>query len=271
MLYAKPIGIFIILAISASTVYWLTYKTPEERIRLAIIEQNKAIEEANNAMVEAYTEAGRKCDRGATSTGSSFEILEKLSACANRQKPTLQQPIRNSGSGEVLVNVEKSTATGSVNSVAWYTVKHSLVLTGSHDYKIYSDRKGAGWKNNNSAGLTWWVSSELKKLWTDAGIKFSKWSPRPANEKWYYIRFETVEDWLRAKIIAIRERWGKATVQHYLSGWWTDAIDLSFSKSKVIKDLSDAEFTELFINQMKKETPGFTSQLVADWILVIRK
>lgn len=161
------------------------------------------------------------------------------------------------------------SATGGISPVPWYTSKHSLVLTGSHSYVKYSNRLGASWKNNNSAGLTWWVSPTLKKLWTDAGIRYRKGSLRPANEKGNYIYFETVEEWLRAKIIAIRERWGKATVEHYLAGWGTDYLKLSFDQSKIIKDLSDAEFTELFVQQMKKESPGYTSQLVQDWILII--
>lgn len=75
---------------------------------------------------------------------------------------------------------------------------------------------------------------------------------------------------MRAKIIAIRERWGKATVEHYLAGWGTDYVKLSFDKSKTISQLFDAEFTELFVQQMKKESPGYTSQLVLDKILIIQ-
>ncbi len=117
MTYGKPLGIFILIAVCTGSVYGLTYKTPEERIRLAIIEQNKAIEEANNAMIEAYTEIGKKCEQEATSTGSSFEILEKLSLCSNRPRPKLQElkpvpTIGNSGSVEGSSgskdNVEKS-------------------------------------------------------------------------------------------------------------------------------------------------------------------
>lgn len=151
----------------------------------------------------------------------------------------------------------------------WYTKKHSLVLTGSHDYRIYSNRLWASWKNNNSAWLTWGVSNTLKELWNKAWIRYKKGSPRPANEKGYYIYFETVEEGIRAKIIAIRERWGNATVEHYLNWWGTDHVELSFDKSKIIKELSDWEFTELFVQQMKKESPWYTNQLVKDWILVV--
>ena len=168
------------------------------------------------------------------------------------------------------LNNAKAT-TGSVIPEApkWYTNKHSLILTWSNSYVKYSSRKWASWKNNNPSWLTWWVSNTLKGLWNNAWIRYSVGSLRPANEKGNYIYFETVEEWLRAKIIAIRERWWKATVSQYLGGWWTDDVKLSFDKSKIIKELSDWEFTELFIQQMKKESPGYVSQLVEDKILII--
>lgn len=170
-----------------------------------------------------------------------------------------------------IINPNILNATGSKVPVPsqWYTAKHSLILSGSHSYVKYSDRLWASWKNNNSAWLTWWVSDALKWLWNDAWIRYKKGSLRPANEKGNYIYFETVEDGLRAKIIAIRERWGKATVSHYLAWWGTDDVKLSFDKSKIIRELSDSEFTELFIQQMKKESPWYTNQLVKDWILII--
>lgn len=194
-------------------------------------------------------------DKTKTFTGSSRELQKQIEICSNI---TLKY----------ITWMASGTPESSVPS-QWYTKKYSLVLSGSHDYRVYSDRLGASWKNNNSAGLTWWVSNTLKNLWNNAWIRYRKGSPRPANEKGYYIYFETVEDGLRAKIIAIRERWWKATVSHFLAGWWTDNIKLSFDKSKIIENLSEEEFTELFIQQMKKESPGYTSQLVKDWILII--
>lgn len=248
----------------AGTTYGFSSKSPEEIIAESIRKSNIEINIRNNATVEAYKQSIAGCT---TQTGSNTEVLQKLSTCINRPKPKLEELLSDwdSNSGKILVN-----ATGGIAPVPWYTAKHSLVLTGSHSYVQYSHRLGASWKNNNSAGLTWWVSPTLKQLWTDAWIRYRKGSLRPANEKGNYIYFETVEEWLRAKIIAIRERWGKATVQHYLAGWGTDYVKLSFDKSKIISELSDAEFTELFVQQMKKESPGYTNQLVADKILIIK-
>ena len=163
--------------------------------------------------------------------------------------------------------------TGSVIPVApkWYTKKHTLILTGSHDYRQYAHLHPwvAWWRNNNPSGMTWWVSNILKWLWNDAWIDYKRGTARPKNEKGYYILFGSVEHGIRAKMISIRERWWKATVSHFLAGWWTHSIKLSFPTDKLIMDLSEQEFMELFVQQLKKESPGYISQLVKDWILII--
>ncbi len=168
-------------------------------------------------------------------------------------------------------NETKISATGSDSPVPpkWYSKKHSLNLSGSHDYTAYDHRNGAVWKTNNPSWLTWWVSNTLKWLWKTHWIKYNKGIKRPPNEWWYYIEFPTIEYWLRAKVIAIRERWANATVNHFLAGWGTDHLDLSFDKNKLVKDLNEYEFAELFIQQLKKESPWLVTQLVSDWILIV--
>ena len=168
-----------------------------------------------------------------------------------------------------IIGGNKLNATGGIAPVPpkQYTKKYTLILTGSTSYTKYSDRKWAGWKNNNPSWLTWWVSNTLKWLWDNAWIRYKKGSPRPAKEKGNYIYFETVEEGLRAKIIAIRDRWGNATVSHYLNWWGTDSIVTSFSQSKIIKELSEDEFMELFVQQLSKETPQYVEQLIIDKIL----
>lgn len=187
-------------------------------------------------------------------TWSTIELQREAEKCAKIQLRTITW-----------------TATGASIPVPpkWYTAKHSLNLSGSHDYRIYPERRWAVWRSNNPSGLTWWVSKELKRLWDESNIKYSKWIARPVNEWWYYVLFLSIEDGLRAKVIAIRERWWKATVGHFLAWWWTDHVDLSFNKWKTISELSEWEFAELFIQQLKKESPWLVSQLVKDWILII--
>lgn len=98
-MYAKLWTILLIAWISTASLYAYTYKTPEERIIESIRIQNKAIEEANDAKVESYRTILDKCYK--TATGSSREILEKLDACKNIQKPELQMIISYSGSERV--------------------------------------------------------------------------------------------------------------------------------------------------------------------------
>ena len=116
MTYARPLTILAILAVSAGSIYAYNIKTPEERIIESIRIQNQAIEEANSAKIDSYRAILDKCYKSAT--GSSREILEKLDACKETQKPELQMIISYSGSIEWVSkgnnNVEESTASGSV-------------------------------------------------------------------------------------------------------------------------------------------------------------
>lgn len=168
-----------------------------------------------------------------------------------------------------LISISWTHSTGITVPPSWFTSKHTLILTGSHDYRIYSSKNWAVWKNNNPSGITWRVSKALEAEWIKSWIWFEKWTYRPKNEWWNYILFSSIEHGLRAKMISIRERWWEANVGRFLKGWWTDDIKLSFSKDKVIKELSSNEFSELFIQQLKKESPWLVSQLVADKILIV--
>ena len=98
MTYARPLTILAILAISAGSIYAYNIKTPEERIIESIRIQNQAIEEANSAKIDSYRSILDKCQK--TATGTSREILEKLDACKDLQKPELQMIINYSGSIE---------------------------------------------------------------------------------------------------------------------------------------------------------------------------
>lgn len=90
-MYAKPIAIFILFAISAGGIYAFTSKSHEERIQEAIIAQNEAIEETNKAKIASYIAIKSKCE--ATASGSSEEILAKLSECSAMEKPNLQKKV----------------------------------------------------------------------------------------------------------------------------------------------------------------------------------
>lgn len=238
--------IFTTVFILAMMVWWnYWYNSPQKVYARQEIIYNSELEELSWSIQEAK----RKIESWTIRIQNLKKCIDNKSIVCDNAKAT---------TGSVIPEAPKG-----------YTNKHSLILTWNTSYVKYSSRKWASWKNNNPSWLTWWVSNTLKGLWNNAWIRYSIGSLRPANEKGNYIYFETVEEWLRAKIIAIRERWWKATVSQYLGGWWTDDVKLSFDKSKIIKELTDWEFTELFIQQMKKESPGYVSQLVEDRILII--
>lgn len=216
-----------------------------------------ALQETPEARIEKENkQAIRECLSSINYESWTTEIQKATTACGKLEL-------------KKIINPNKLNATGGIAPVPPSTSKYSLVLTWSTSYIKYSNRVWASWKNNNPSWLTWWVSSTLKWLWDSAWIRYKKGSPRPTNEKGNYIYFETVEEWLRAKIIAIRERWKQATVEHYLNGWGTDYIKLSFDQSKLIQELNDSEFNELFMKQLNKESPWYFDQLVKDWILII--
>ena len=132
----------------------------------------------------------------------------------------------------------------------------------------------ASFKNNNPAWLTWGVSNELKKLWTNAGINFTKWTARPANEWWAYVKFDTIEDWMKAYDIAMTQRRGNATVKTYLNWWGTWTVWLPENiLNKKVKDLSAEEKKTVQNAQIKKESPWLynylqgqtTGQWMTDW------
>lgn len=81
-------------------------------------------------------------------------------------------------------------------------------------------------KNNNPAGITWNANFDngtgTAKLLQDAGIAYSKWTPRPAGEGWNYVTFNTIEDWLKAQQIIMTQTYWNKSVWEMLSSWvWT--------------------------------------------------
>ena len=120
----------------------------------------------------------------------------------------------------------------------------------------------ASFKNNNPAWLTWGVSNELKNLWKQAGINITQWTSRPSNEWWAYIKFDTIEDWIKAYDIAMTQRRGNATVKTYLNWWGTWTVWLPDNiLNKKVKDLSAEEKKSVQNAQIKKESPWLYNYL----------
>lgn len=277
MHYAKLSGI-LFCAIICGTLILKFYPT-EQRVLNAKIEQYEKEVDSTTKNMESLREQRKKAEEDWKKLDNTLswqinewkEKVEKLNLCIEAKTLDCEWVDKKALVSFISPAFAEWTVTPASSGVPdWYQSKHEIVLSWSHDYReIYKNRSWAWWKNNNPSWLTWWVSDELKKLWKDNWVNYWKWTLRPVKEKWNYVMFATVEDGVKAKIIAVKERWKNATVSHYLWGWWTDDIKLSFDKSKKIYELSESEFAELFVQQIKKETPWYISQLVEDWIIVI--
>jgi hypothetical protein len=80
----------LIIAI-AGTTYAMNIQTPEQVIAESIRKSNLEINIRNKATLEKYRESIIECtDSG---SGSDSEVLQQLSACINRPKPTLEKEI----------------------------------------------------------------------------------------------------------------------------------------------------------------------------------
>ena len=270
MTYARPLTILAILAVSAGSIYAYNIKTPEERIIESIRIQNQAIEEANSAKIDSYRAILDKCQK--TATGTSREILEKLDACKETQKPELQMIISYSGSIEGVSkrnnNVGKADAPQA--SLPSSNIKCSIG-TGSNDVRplAYKYPWVAGWKNNNPSWITLW-SKALEKEFDNANILWFVWSARPANEKSFYYGFPDLENGMKAKILIIKRSYKNSTVKSYLKIWGTDSIDSDIDRNRIIWDLSDTELLSIIKSQIKKES-GSLSDYIFNKIIICKK
>lgn len=266
-MYAKLWTILLIVGIGWSSLYAYTYKTPEERIIESIRIQNQAIEEANSAKIDSYRAILDKCYK--TATGSSREILEKLDACKDIQKPELQMIISYSGSIEGVSkgnnNVGKADAPQA--SLPSSQIKCSIG-TGSHDVRplAYKYPWVAGWKNNNPSWITLW-SKALEKEFDNANILWFVWSARPANEKSFYYGFPDLENGMKAKILIIKRSYKSSTVKSYLKIWGTDSIDSDIDRNRIIWDLSDTELLSIIKSQIKKESGSLSDYIFKNIII----
>ena len=130
----------------------------------------------------------------------------------------------------------------------------------------------ASFKNNNPTWITFWaMSPELKQMFDEAWIKYSKWTNKPASEWWNYVKFATVNDWLNAYRIALTQRWDD--VYSRLKSWvWTadwDNYATNLMNEAWIKkwakfsELSENQIQKLMTAQLKKESPNFYNEIMA--------
>ena len=131
----------------------------------------------------------------------------------------------------------------------------------------------ASFKNNNPTWMTWGISSNLKWLFDEAGVNYTKWTPRPSAEWGNYIKFATAQDWLDAYRIALTEA-GSQNVKNRLATWvWTQDTESNNRYANDImtqawieqwarfEDLSEQQLGSLMTAQLKRESPNFYNEL----------
>lgn len=132
-------------------------------------------------------------------------------------------------------------------------------------------------KNNNPAWITRNGNFDNPKPWTtayalqQAGIQYDKGTPRPWNEWWNYVTFNTIEDWLAAQRLMMSQTYGNSTVGKMLSSrvwtgeWpnyakqvaWMAGLDVNTP----ISQLSDEQLSTLQMSKIKKESPWLSKLL----------
>ena len=242
MTYARPLTILAILGISTASLYAYNIKTPEERIQESIRIQNQAIEEANSAKIDSYRAILDKCYK--TATGSSREILEKLDACKDLQKPELQMIINYSGSIEG-VSKGNNNVGKPISTLDWINKKICDKQINSplckdkellaRLYKITEDR--IPWKNmfpiligitnaesslwlnfakdsvggkcdgrNNLGWIKWKINDDKTREYTNNNKFWYSYSKnKPADDFWCYLYpFDSIDDYWISKTNSIR-------------------------------------------------------------------
>lgn len=131
----------------------------------------------------------------------------------------------------------------------------------------------ASFKNNNPTWMTWGISSNLKSLFDESWVNYTKWTERPTAEWWNYIKFASVQDWLDAYRIALTEAWSN-NVYNRLATWvWTQDTATNDAYAKWLMDqawiekwatfdeLSEQQLWTLMSAQLQKESPNFYKEL----------
>ena len=156
----------------------------------------------------------------------------------------------------------------------WEWIDYSILDFSTNQDLINRYPNEAAFKNNNPTWLTWGISDNLKQLFTDAWIQYSIWSPRPEAEWWNYIKFNSVEDWLKAYQIALTQAWSD-NVYNRLATWvWTTdtATNDRYAKDLMeaswipmwtrFSELDENQLQSLMANQLYRESPNFYNELM---------
>ena len=135
----------------------------------------------------------------------------------------------------------------------------------------------ASFKNNNPTWMTYGASPELEEMWSNALIKFGKWTARPSAEWGNYYQFASVQDWLDAYGVSLVMA-GSDDIEERLKTWvWTtnEATNQAYAdelmsmswipKWSKFSELSDNQLNTLMANQLQRESPNFYNEMLALW------
>ena len=129
-------------------------------------------------------------------------------------------------------------------------------------------------KNNNPSGITMPMSKSLRNKLDEAWIRYEVGSKRPSNEWGNYVKFATMDEWIRAKKIVlmkwnmvIRERLAKRVghkdmaSNYKYADWILKAARIDGSKR--FSELTESEMDALMMKQIKQESSGLYKELLA--------
>lgn len=128
----------------------------------------------------------------------------------------------------------------------------------------------ASFKNNNTSGITWGMSTRTKWLLEKAGIKISEGTARPSREGGKYVKFDNIADWLLAHKILLSQA-GSDDINARLQQWvgtkeWPiyakNLMDQAWIKAWTkFSQLTPEQLDKLVMVQVKKESPWMYKEL----------
>ena len=140
--------------------------------------------------------------------------------------------------------------------------------------------EGEAWvKNNNPAWVTRGVSDALKNARDQAGITYKKWTPRPKEEKYNYVLFSSLQQWLQAMEIAMFRVWDTTIRNRLEARVWTKEwpsyarqilenawFDCSGDEICQLthNELTEAQKNDIIRAMIKKESPGLDKEFISN-------
>ena len=163
------------------------------------------------------------------------------------------------------------------DTTSQYTWDYSTLSFANNQNLINKYPNEASFKNNNPAWITWQsMSSNLRRLFDDAWIQYSKWTPRPTEEWWNYVLFNSVQDGIDGYMIALTQAWNQ-NIKNRLATWvWTMDTEANQRYAEEVmsyawipsdqdirfEDLNEDQLSSLVAAQMQRESPNYYNELV---------